>query len=262
MLKFVPFLVGAIGGAFLLRERRLRQGVERLGGAALETLLEAIDANDPATGAHVRRVADYALLLAEAADLDVHTRRSIERVALFHDIGKIDSAITDIIDDASGLTPEERRAIMRHPQMGADVLSPLARFYPDLPDGVLCHHEHWDGGGYPCHLKGRRIPISARVVAIADSFDAITHARPYSHARSIEIAVEKIATGRGSQFDPDLTDLFLSPPVMEAVAKSMKESHTPRKRPQRRQRAGSRAAAPDITFRWRTPTHARLPSGR
>ncbi len=262
MLRLVPFLLGAVGGAFFLRERRLRLGAERLGGATLETLLEAIAANDPGTGAHVRRVADYSLLLAEAADLDAHTQRSIERVALFHDIGKLDSAITDIIDDARGLTPDERRAIMRHPRMGAEVLSPLTQFYPDLPEGVLSHHERWDGTGYPRHLKGKRIPISARVVAIADSFDAITHARAYSHARTLKTAVEKIAAGRGGQFDPELTDLFLSPPVLESVAKSMRESHTRHSGPQRRRPAGSKAAAPDITFRWRTATHGRLPSGR
>ena len=99
---------------------------ERLGAATLETLLNAIDANDAVTGAHVRRVARYSLILCDALELDEPTCRSVERVALFHDIGKIHEAISDIFHESSKLTPAERRAVMTHPQRGADVLAPLA----------------------------------------------------------------------------------------------------------------------------------------
>src|SRR3954466_11016112 len=170
-------------GGLLYREHTLRTKAERLSAATFETLLNAIDANDEITGAHVRRVAAYALILADAAGLDERTLRSIERVALFHDIGKLHGALTDIFHDTSKLTPEERRAVMTHPQRGAEVLEPLSAFYPDLGKGVAGHHERWDGTGYPRGFKGRRIPLASRVVAIADSFDAITHRRRYSHAR-------------------------------------------------------------------------------
>src|ERR1700681_3275265 len=170
MKDFVPLTVGAAAaGGLLIREHRMRTLAERLSAATLETLLNAIDANDADTGAHVRRVATYALILGEAADLQERTLHSIERVALFHDIGKLHGALTDIFHDPRKLTPEERRAVMTHPQRGAEVLAPLEGFFPDLPKGVATHHERWDGTGYPRGLKGKRIPLVARVVAIADS---------------------------------------------------------------------------------------------
>jgi putative two-component system response regulator len=126
-----------------------RHALERFVAASLEMLLNAIDANDAETGAHVRRVATYALVLADAADLTEHEQRVIELVALFHDIGKIHGALFDIVHDDATLTPADRRAIATHPQRGATVLAPLRGSYPELPEGVLSHHERWDGGGYP-----------------------------------------------------------------------------------------------------------------
>lgn len=236
----------------MIRERRARQHAERLGAATLETLLNAIDANDAGTGAHVRRVADLSLILADAAGLDERTHDSIERVALFHDIGKIHEAITDIFHDDDKLTGAERRAVMTHPQRGADVLSPLSHFYPDLPEGVLSHHERWDGTGYPRHLAGTDIPISARVVAISDTFDAITHARRYSRARSVKKAKKAIQAGRETQFDPELVDLFLSPRVMKRIEKRLVAKPAPKRRNQRRNGARIREPIPDLKFRWRS----------
>ncbi|MEO5588098.1 MAG: HD domain-containing phosphohydrolase [Gemmatimonadaceae bacterium] len=261
MIKYFSLLLGSFAGTLLLRERRKRLALERLGAATLESLLDAIGANNPDTGAHVRRVADYSIELACAADLDKWTQHSVERVALFHDIGKIDGAIADIVNETTKLSAEERRSIMEHPRKGAEVLAPLASFFPELPEGVLSHHERWDGTGYPRKLKGEAIPIEARIVAIADTFDAITQSRSYRHSRSIETATEIISSGRGTQFDPDLADLFLSPPVMTYVAKAMAKSLRPRRSGGRRKRCGSSADAPDITFRWRATTPVRLPAG-
>ena len=137
-----------------------------------------------------------------------------------------------------------------HPLRGAEVLEPLSVFYPDLGKGVAAHHERWDGSGYPRCLKGRRIPLQARVVAIADSFDAITHRRRYSHERSFSEATRAIAAGKGTQFDPDLVDLFLSPPVLAKSEKAMRQAHTPRRKRGNRRR-GRTQRVPDITFRWR-----------
>ncbi|MDQ6689833.1 MAG: HD domain-containing protein [Gemmatimonadota bacterium] len=251
MRDIVSVTVGAAAaGGLLYREHSMRTKAERLSAATLEALLNAIDANDVTTGAHVRRVAAYALVLGEAAGLDERTLRSVERSALFHDIGKLHEALTDIFHDPSKLTPEERRAVMTHPQRGAEVLAPLAGFFPDLPKAVAAHHERWDGTGYPRRLKGRRIPLPARVVAIADSFDAITHRRRYSHARSFTEATRAISDGRGTQFDPDLVDVFLSPTVLSKIEKAMREAHTPQKSRGSR-RHGRADRAPDITFRWR-----------
>jgi HD-GYP domain-containing protein (c-di-GMP phosphodiesterase class II) len=186
---------------------------------------------------------------------------SVERVALFHDIGKIHEAVSDIFHEHTTLTPNERRAVMTHPRRGADVLAPLAPFYPDLPRAVLSHHERWDGSGYPRHLKGRRIPIEARIVAITDTFDAITHSRRYSEARSVKYAKEVILAGRGTQFEPDLVDLFLSPPVMEAIEASLAFSRRPRRKGRR---DGKRIGEPipDLKFRWRTSRVELQPRGR
>ena len=254
MHRHTPLVfAAAAAGALYLRERKKRIRIERLGAATLETLLDAIDANNPATGAHVRRVARYALVLAEAADLDERTQHEIERVALFHDIGKIDGALTDIVNEPTKLSPEEMREIRKHPRVGAHVLAPLRNFYPDLSEGVLSHHEKWDGSGYPRGLKGRRIPLSARIVMIADTFDAITHARSYRSGRSLKIASEIISQGRCTQFDPDLVDLFLSPPVISEISAMMRERETPRRAEKTRRGKPETQGVPDITFRWRTP---------
>ncbi len=250
MREIVPLTLGAAAGGLLYREHAIRTRAERMSAATLETLLNAIEANDAETGAHVKRVAAYALILGEAAGFDDHTLRSIERVALFHDIGKLHGALTDIFHEQAKLTPEERRAVMTHPQRGADVLAPLSAFYPELGKGVAAHHERWDGTGYPRGLKGKRIPLQARVVSIADTFDAITHRRRYSHARSFEEAVRVIKEGKGTQFDPELVDLFLSPQALGKIEKTVRQSHSPRKKSENR-RHGEKNRGPDVTFRWR-----------
>lgn len=258
----VPLAIGAASGVLLARERMIRRNMERLAAATLETLLNAIDANDAETGAHVRRVAAYAIVLGEEAMLDAHALRSIERVALFHDIGKIHAALYDIIHDDTKLTPPERRAIATHPARGAMVLAPIARFYPDLPDGVLSHHERWDGTGYPRKLRARQIPLSARIVTIVDTFDVVSHGRPYRRGKGLETAAEIIASGRGTQFDPALVDLFLLPPVFERIVEARDALKKPRKqRPASERREGhDEPTAPDVRFRWRRPVEAG-PSG-
>ena len=235
----------------LRRKRREQQVSARFAAASLETLLNAIDANDAETGAHVRRVATYALILAEEAGLSELDRKVVERVALFHDIGKIHEALFDIIHDDASLTPADRRAIATHPQRGAQVLSPLNGFYPELPEGVLSHHERWDGSGYPRGLKGRRIPLSARIVAIADTFDAVTFRRRYHSGQSVEDGRAVIRDGRGTQFDPELVDLFDFEGVFARVVKEA-ERVASWKPPIRQRRTGEdETDVPDITFRWR-----------
>jgi HD-GYP domain-containing protein (c-di-GMP phosphodiesterase class II) len=251
---------GAAGAAFL-DQRRARTRAERLGAATLETLLNAIEANDGETGAHVRRVAVYAHILGDAAGFDDHTLRSIERVALFHDIGKLHEALFDIFHEESKLTAEERRAVRTHPIRGEQVLEPLSTFYPDLGVGVRSHHEKWDGTGYPKKLKGKKIPLTARIVAIADSFDAITHRRRYKAGRSLTEAVEAIAQGRGTQFDPELVDLFLGPAVISEIERAVRDAHSPKtKKKHTNRRSAGKNPAPDIEFRWRPK--ARKPHAR
>ena len=236
------------------RERAARRDAERFGAALFESLLNAIDANDVDTGRHVRRVAAIALALARDAGLDATEQRNIERVALFHDIGKISAALFDIVHDDHQLSPADRAAIVTHPRRGADVLAPLAPFYPGLPEGVLSHHERWDGSGYPHGLARTAIPLSARVVAIADSFDAITNARRYSPGRSTSTALDAIRHGRGTQFDPALVDRFVQPELQYRIHRTVRQLGRGR-RPERRHALAGRSA-PDLTFRWREEPEA------
>ena len=254
---------GAIGSLFAAREVSARRSAERFAAAAFETLLDAIDANDQETGAHVRRVAAYSLILGRSADLDQPTMRSVERIALFHDIGKIHSAIYDVIHEDTSLTPSEWKLVATHPQRGAEVLEPLTRFYPDLGEGVLCHHECWDGSGYPRGLRGQEIPIQARIVSIADTYDAVTHTRRYRTGRGASTAAEIILRGRGTQFDPDLVDLFLFPPVFNEIILALRELHKTDSFGSGDRRHGEMEHdVPEITFRWRRPGALRRPQGR
>ncbi|HXT14559.1 MAG TPA: HD domain-containing phosphohydrolase [Gemmatimonadaceae bacterium] len=241
--------LGASAAAALIQhQRRSRNALERFAAAALETLLNAIEANDQDTGMHVRRVAAMSLIIADAAGFDARQQKCIERVALFHDIGKIHEALFDIVHEGTRLTPAQRRLIDTHPRRGAEVLAPLEPFYPELTNGVLSHHECWNGSGYPRRLRGKRIPIEARVVAIADTFDAITHSRSYRGAAGVEHAIEVLAAGRGTQFDPELLDLALLPPVIERMTRV----HLAYTKTRSGRRARRREAVPDVSFRWRS----------
>jgi HD-GYP domain-containing protein (c-di-GMP phosphodiesterase class II) len=245
-------LLAAGAAVYYVKARRERGRIARLAAAALESLLNAIDANDPATGEHARRVAAVSLILADARGLDDRVRSSVERVALFHDVGKIHEALFDITHDDHLLSAEERAQIATHPQRGADVVAPLSLFYPDLGEGILSHHERWDGTGYPRGLRGTDIPLTARVVALADTFDAITRQRRYGVVRSAPDAVEVIAAEHGRQFDPELTDLFLSPAVQVRVHDAMRPSPPAGVLlTSKRKLAPARAAVPDVAFRWR-----------
>jgi putative nucleotidyltransferase with HDIG domain len=259
VLRYLELAIGIALGALLVRERQARQRAERFAAAGLEALLRAIDANDPQTGAHVRRVAEYALILADELGLESDERRTVELTALFHDVGKIDEALFDLVHDPGSLTSAERRAIRTHPARGADVLAPIAQFHPRLAQAVLSHHERWNGRGYPRQLQGERIPLPARIVAIADTFDVVTHGRRYRGSRTADEAMRIFAEARGTQFDPALVDLLLMPPVFARFAKAMERS----------QRLGdcvpSRGAysegetAPKVRIRWRTRTNPPAP---
>lgn len=241
-------------GAVSLHERKARQRAERFAAACLESLLRAIDANDKETGAHVRRVASYAMILADAMGLDDDECRIVELTSLFHDIGKIHEALFDIVHEPRKLTAAEWRAIATHPARGAEVLAPIADFYPKLAHAVLAHHERWDGSGYPRKLKGRRIPRAARVVMIADTFDAITHGRRYRDGRSTHHAAEVILEGRGTQFDPELVDLMMLPPVLDRIKRAHQfASRLTSWNPERRS-SNSKENGPKIEIRWRTWT--------
>lgn len=169
-------------------------------------LCALIEAKDTDSTGHCARVASIAAELASAVGLDPGQVESIRTTAQIHDLGKI--AIPDaILRKPSRLTEAERAVVRRHPQVGDRLLSA----FPELDfarTGVLCHHERWDGQGYPSRLGGSDIPIVSRIIAIADSFDAICSDRPYARARSTREGVHEILRCAGTQFDPQLASAF------------------------------------------------------
>ncbi|MFH1848436.1 MAG: HD-GYP domain-containing protein [Candidatus Omnitrophota bacterium] len=177
-------------------------------------LATAIDARDPYTHGHTERVTGYALAISnemkdsgEVKDVSDFTE-SLHISALLHDIGKI--GIPDhILNKRGSLTQEEYEKIKEHPTIGATILYPI-RELGDILDGVRSHQEKYDGTGYPDGFKGKQIPLLARVISVADAFDAITTTRPYRTKKSIETAVDEVKHYAGRQFDPDIVDAFLA----------------------------------------------------
>jgi HD-GYP domain-containing protein (c-di-GMP phosphodiesterase class II) len=175
---------------------------------AVEALADLVDLRDPYTANHSRRVAIYARELATALQLDVDEIELIERAARVHDVGKI------IIDQAvlskeARLTDGEWAQLKLHPVTGADVLSRFPEFVL-ATSYVRHHHESMNGGGYPDGLAGEDIPLGSRVIAVADSFDAMASARPYRDALPREVVLDEFHLKRGIQWDDQVVDALLS----------------------------------------------------
>jgi response regulator RpfG family c-di-GMP phosphodiesterase len=195
---------------------RTRQ-VERLLGrleesyeTTLNALAAALDLRDNETHDHSARVAAYAARLGQAMGLEVHALRELRFGALLHDVGKI--AVPDaILRSSQSLSDEDWERMKTHPFAGWEILRRVP-FLTSALDVVLCHHERWDGGGYPRGLSGDGIPLAARIFSVVDSLDAITSERPYRTGRSFAEAREMIAAGAGTQFSPEAVEAFLRVP--------------------------------------------------
>ncbi len=171
-----------------------------------EALAEAVNSRDPYTGGHIRRVEHYSLLMAEALGLDEKEKEDLRLAAILHDIGKI--GIDDsILRKTEPLSPEEEAAMQKHPEIGGRPMSFVTEMRDIIP-GVRHHHENYDGSGYPDGLKGDEIPLHARIIAIADAFDALTTDRPYRRAVTREEALDILRSESGIRFDPALVELF------------------------------------------------------
>ena len=177
----------------------------------LETMVSALDAREHETRAHSQRVREYAATLAQYLGFKHDDLDQVARGALLHDIGKI-GVPDSILLKPGKLTDDEWTEMKKHSETGYDILQGI-EFLAPAADIVLCHHERWDGMGYPNRLSGADIPLGARIFAIADTMDAITSDRPYRKARSFEDARHEISRCSGLQFDPHITDTFLNMPV-------------------------------------------------
>jgi putative two-component system response regulator len=203
-----PGSLSKIINSRLLRAAEVK--IAHIDQAYLETikvLANAIEGRDQYTRGHVDRVTKYTIWLAEALRWPSESVRILEIGARLHDIGKI--VVPDqILNKPSKLNEEEWKLMRRHPIVGAKMLDEISHLQEAIPY-ILYHHERWDGTGYPEGLKGRNIPVGARMLAIADVFDALTTPRPYHPAKTRETVYDLLRYEAGKHFDPDLVPIFI-----------------------------------------------------
>jgi len=184
----------------------------RNGLSAVYALVSTVEARDPYTYGHSRKVNTYAVALAEAVKLSPDVVSKVSTAALLHDIGKI--GIPDkVLNKKEKLSDEDWEAIKSHPRLGANIVGNIPNLIPCV-SSILYHHERWDGNGYPEGLKGEEIPLEARILAIADTFSAMTSARPYRPALHTEEVIKELKRCAGSQLDPELVEVFIG--IIEA----------------------------------------------
>jgi diguanylate cyclase (GGDEF)-like protein/PAS domain S-box-containing protein len=192
----------------------LKEKIHRLTMRANQSVIEetfafakTLELKDHGTGEHVERTVRYAVSISRDLCLPQDQIELIEQVAMLHDLGKVGIS-EKILQKKSKLSKEEYEEIKKHPQIGADILRPIHALHPVIP-GVLYHHERWDGKGYPYGFARAKIPLLARIIAIADTFEALVSDRPYRKAYLEKEAVKIIANASGTQFDPAIVDTFL-----------------------------------------------------
>lgn len=201
-------LAGVLGGAAFVAltcradAAKCRQETGRLHRVLVDLLLNALNAGDPLTVRHSRRVANLTDALARTYCIGGDRHSTLRLAALLHDMGKIDDRYFHILHSCDPLSKKERELINTHPGEGADILEPLEAIHPGLSRIVQAHHEWWDGNGYPAGLKGEEIPLGARLISVADVFDALTQPRPYREPLEPEQVFEELRKGSGTRFDP------------------------------------------------------------
>ena len=173
----------------------------------IKSISSALDAKDPYTHGHSQRVTLYSLILAKELGLPASQMEAIEIASLLHDIGKI-SIPESILCKPGKLTDEEFVIMKQHPERGAQMVLKISKL-KTISDWLKNHHEKWNGTGYPSRLKGEEIPLVARIIAIADTYDAMTSTRSYRVALTHEVAIEEIQRCAGTQFDPELASKFV-----------------------------------------------------
>ena len=175
--------------------------------AAIQALAAAVEARDQGTGQHLKRVTELAAQTMEKIDSELARNEEVCYGFMLHDVGKV--GIPDAILNKRGpLTEREWGTMRRHPEIGLEIVDPIG-FSRVATDVILCHHERWDGSGYPLGLSGEQIPLVARTFSVVDAYDAMTSERPYRPAMSEEEALEVIDLDAGKRFDPEITDTFV-----------------------------------------------------
>jgi len=191
--------------AAAIENARLYEDLQATFQQTIEGLAKAIDKMDRYTAGHSDRVALYATFLAIQLGLSPSDVEIVRQSALMHDIGKIGCVLN--LNKPGKLTNDEYEVFKKHPVYGRDILDPIKFLHPLIP-GVHLHHERWDGRGYPLKMKGNEIPIIARIIAVADTYDAMTSDRSYRRALPHEVAVAEIERCSSTQFDPEVAATF------------------------------------------------------
>ena len=197
--------------AVALERARNYESLEETFVSTVEALANALEANDEYTSSHTRWITDMALRVGEALGFEGTELKGLELGALFHDIGKI-GIPTSILLKPGPLSPDERRIIEMHPELGERILEPISRL-AEVRTIVRSCHERWDGAGYPDGKSGQEIPLEARIILVCDAFHAMTTDRPYRKRLSVDEACKRLRSGAGTQFDPAVVDVFLSLPL-------------------------------------------------
>ncbi len=187
--------------------QKRRMQVERLSLQIMEALANAIDAKDKYTNGHSMRVAGYSKELARRLGMSQKEQKDFYYMGLLHDIGKI-GIPDDIISKKSELSEWEYYVMKSHPQIGEEILKHISEI-PGIETGARWHHEKYDGTGYPDGLKGKEIPLAARVIGVADAYDAMASKRSYRNVLPQEVVRAEIEKGKGTQFDPEIADKML-----------------------------------------------------
>ena len=182
----------------------------------LELMIKAIEARDPYTSGHSRRVADASVIIARALGLGTAAIERVRIAGLLHDIGKIDESFAPILQKEGRLTPPEWAIMQTHPVKGAELVATLTDLR-DVVAPIRSHHEHWNGRGYPDGLAGESIPLAARIITFADTIDALTTDRPYRRALSEEDVRAEFVKCCGAQFDPAICQRVLMSDVWEQL---------------------------------------------
>lgn len=191
--------------AAAIENARLYEDLQATFQQTIEGLAKAIDKMDRYTSGHSDRVALYATFLAQRLGLSTVEIEIVRQSALMHDIGKIGCVLN--LNKPGKLTNDEYEVFKKHPVYGRDILDPIKFLHPLIP-GVHLHHERWDGRGYPLRMKGNEIPLIARIISVADTYDAMTSDRSYRRALPHEVALAEIERCSGTQFDPDVAGAF------------------------------------------------------
>jgi HD-GYP domain-containing protein (c-di-GMP phosphodiesterase class II) len=181
--------------------------IERGYFSTVQALAKAIEVKDPYTRGHSERVTTYALMIAEAMGLDEREKQKLKYAATLHDIGKIGIA-GRVLNKPGALTKEEYTHVKTHPILGDSIVEPV-EFLQEPRPIILHHHERYDGKGYPDGLKGEDIPLCARILSVADAFEAMRSDRPYRKALPLEEARRELVRNAGTQFDPRVVEVFL-----------------------------------------------------